>query len=92
MGTPTLYIDGAEIVSPEASDIYNAVIDGLPHLIEVRGIDMTIATWTGLNWGSREASPFAGRIHSPLCTSNNTPADLDAARQFYVQNHGVTLA
>ena len=92
MGTPTLFIDGVEQTSFPTGLLVNTLSDDAPHLIEIRNIDMTAEDWSYLNIGSRSINAVTGlRMYSPVLTSNATASDIENARQFWVENHGVVL-
>lgn len=97
VGSPTIYVDGVEFLANTSQGLWDLIDDGGIHLIEIRNIDMTIiGEWAtdGAQWGKRSvvSNPTEAIFHSPLVTSNNTPADIEAARQYYVDQHGVTLS
>lgn len=92
VGTPALYIDGAEQTTITTGLLVNTLSDGSPHLIEIRDINMVAADWSYLNIGSRSINAVTGlRLYSPVLTSNAVASDIENARQFWVDNHGVVL-
>ena len=67
-GTPTYFIDGVQLSADNRHALYEAIQDGLDHVVEVRNV--TFASWGGLYVSSNSASLFewGGRLYQLAIT------------------------
>ena len=78
-GAPTTWVDGVAI-GPNRTDLYAALQDGLPHVVEVTGANLTDAGWSTAIVGSiQTATFFSGRIYGLMLTSHVPDAATRAA-------------
>ena len=78
-GFPTTWVDGVQI-GPRRTDLYAALQDGLPHVVEVTGADLTDAGWSNAIVGSVQTTGFfSGRIYGLMLTSHVPDAATRAA-------------
>lgn len=89
IGTPAIYVDGVELVSPTRGTLYTAIADGSKHLVEVIGADMTQSNWSTTYFGGKSAN-YLG-LSGDYFLSENTQAARDNIPGILAARHGITL-
>jgi hypothetical protein len=91
-GNPTVFVDNVQLPERTMSALYDALTVGEFHILEFRGLDLSV--WTVAQFGNfAYGYQFKGaRGDIMLYPSTASTADKDAARQYLADKYGVTLA
>ena len=78
-GAGSTYVDGVAVATRDA--LHDAACDGLPHIIEVRAVDLS--TWTGITLGTLQGSPGSWYVTGAaalVAVIDNSKSDAENAR------------
>lgn len=91
MGTPTLKVDGVVVVSPTRGDLYDLLADGVWHVVEFIGADMSAIEWQQFALFNYSGFRYDGNLGSFVIIPTPSDADQAITRNWTATKVGLSL-